>query len=413
MVAEGRQAHDHLMETVNDTIPPTDPPPYKRPGSRLTRSTDEKVVAGLSGGLGRYFGIDPVVFRIAFVVLTLAGGSGVLLYLVGWLMIPDDAGGTALRGFGGQRVSQLIAAALAGIGLLILLDEVTDDSGFPIGLVLVGLGGLFLWSRRNQDDGTDALPTPPPPPPPAPPVPPSDTDRAPLTGLGPTDDPAPPTESLAEPGPPTVTATVPAVAVAAREPKPRSAVVPVTLSLLAVLAGGLSLAGVSVETGLALALLVTAAGLVVGAWRGRAKWLIPVGLVLTMALGAASVIDVPIRGGSGDVVVRPMGLDDLRSPYRLAAGELALNMGAVDLQGQTVTIVASVAAGVLDIVVPADVALDIDAHVGAGELLLLDRLSEGIDVSREVHDPGREGAGRLIVRARVGVGQVEVRRAAA
>src|SRR3712207_9487496 len=121
--AEG--AHHRLMETVNDTPPPTDaPPPYKTPGNRLTRSTGDKVVGGLAGGLGRYFGIDPVVFRIAFVVLTLAGGSGILLYLVGWLMIPDDAGGAALQRFGSERNSKLVAAVLAGFGLLVLLDEI-------------------------------------------------------------------------------------------------------------------------------------------------------------------------------------------------------------------------------------------------------------------------------------------------
>ena len=144
------QAHDQHMETVDDTIPPTDaPPPYKAPGHRLTRSTDDKVVAGLAGGLGRYFGLDPIVFRIAFVVLTLAGGSGILLYLLGWVMIPDDAGGAALARYGQERNQKLIAAVLAGLGLLLLLDEVTgghDD--LPLGLVLVGLGGLFLWSRR-------------------------------------------------------------------------------------------------------------------------------------------------------------------------------------------------------------------------------------------------------------------------
>ena len=82
------------METVNDTDPPADPPPPSRPRGRLTRSTDDKVLGGLAGGLGRYFGIDPVVFRIAFVVLTLAGGSGILLYLVGWPLIPDDPAAT-------------------------------------------------------------------------------------------------------------------------------------------------------------------------------------------------------------------------------------------------------------------------------------------------------------------------------
>ncbi|MDQ4090998.1 MAG: PspC domain-containing protein, partial [Actinomycetota bacterium] len=105
------------METVNDTNPSTDIPPYRQSGNRLTRSTDDKVVGGLAGGLGRYFGIDPVVFRIAFVVLTLAGGSGIVLYLVGWLMIPDDAGGNPLRRLGGERHQKLAAAVIAGLGV--------------------------------------------------------------------------------------------------------------------------------------------------------------------------------------------------------------------------------------------------------------------------------------------------------
>src|SRR5687767_3371495 len=132
------------METVNDTPPPTDsPPPYREPGHRLTRATDDKVVAGLAGGLGRYFGIDPVVFRIAFVVLTLAGGSGILLYLIGWLMIPDDQGANALGRFGRERNQKLIASVLAGIGVLLLLGDLTGgDDDLPLGVVLIGLGGL-------------------------------------------------------------------------------------------------------------------------------------------------------------------------------------------------------------------------------------------------------------------------------
>ncbi len=150
------------MNTMNDTTPPADPPPYQQAGNRLTRSTDDKVVGGLAGGLGRWFGIDPVVFRIAFVVLTLAGGSGILLYLIGWLMIPDDAGGAALNRFGNERNSKLVAAVLAGVGLLILLENIGGgDDDVPFGLVLVGLGGLYLWSRRKSADG--GPPTPPSP----------------------------------------------------------------------------------------------------------------------------------------------------------------------------------------------------------------------------------------------------------
>ena len=389
MEDDGARAHDRLMETVDDTIPPSDPaPPYKEPGNRLTRSTDDKVVAGLAGGLGRYFGIDPVVFRIAFVVLTLAGGSGVLLYLVGWLMIPDDAGGAALHRFGQERNQKLIAAVLAGAGLLLLLDELTgghDD--VPVGLVLVGIGALLLWSRRNGPPagGSRGGSVPPP------------------VVAGPETAPAPAAPAPLEPEP--------AEPAEASEPRPRSAIVPVTLSLLAVLAGGLSLLGVSVTTGLALALLVTGGALILGAWRGRARWLIPVGLLLAVALAGASVIDVPIRGGAGELSYRPATLAEVQSPYRLAAGELVVDLRDLDLRGETLTIVASVAAGSLQIVVPADAAVNVDAHVGAGDLELFGRHSEGLDIDRRIDDHGREGAGALVIRARVGIGEVEVRRA--
>ncbi len=186
-----------------------------------------------------------------------------------------------------------------------------------------------------------------------------------------------------------------------------------TFSLLAVLAGAATLAGVSLTTGLALALLLTGGALIVGAWRGRARWLIPVGLVLSVALAGASLIDVPIRGGAGEIDYRPLTVAEIRTPYRLGAGELVVDLSGIDFGGETVTIVASVAAGHLDIIVPRDVALDVDAHVGAGNLILLGRETEGLDIGREFTDAGREGAGRLILRAKAGVGLVEVRRAAA
>jgi len=191
-------------------------------------------------------------------------------------------------------------------------------------------------------------------------------------------------------------------------------IVPVTLSLLAILAGGLSLVGVSATTGLALALLLTSAALVFGAWRGRARGLIPIGVILAVGLAAASVVDdVPLRGGTGAISFRPAALEEIRTPYRLSAGELLVDLSDIDLRGQTITIVASVAAGNLQMVVPDDVAVDVDAHVGAGDVNAFGRLSEGFDLDRRFTEPGREGAGRVVVRARVGMGQMEVRRASA
>ena len=50
---------------------------------RLTRSSSDRVLGGVAGGLGRYFDIDPIIFRIGFVVLTIAGGAGLLAYARG------------------------------------------------------------------------------------------------------------------------------------------------------------------------------------------------------------------------------------------------------------------------------------------------------------------------------------------
>ncbi|MEA2931320.1 MAG: phage shock protein, partial [Actinomycetota bacterium] len=193
------------MNTEHDTRPPDGPPPpgIRPPLGRLTRSSDDVVISGLCGGLGRHFGIDPLVFRIAFVVMSLAGGTGLLLYLIGWALVPDDQGNT----FGAQwlpgqdRSHKLLAAGLAGVGLLLLLNRITDGHGdrVPLGLVLVGLGAAVLWSRRGDrtptlpptGGWTGSGPAPAPPWPPAPP--PGDAGLA-------ADAPAdPPTSDLATP----------------------------------------------------------------------------------------------------------------------------------------------------------------------------------------------------------------------
>ncbi len=57
---------------------------------RITRSRGERMIAGVAGGLATYFGIDPLFLRIGFVVLSLINGFGVLLYIVLWLIVPNE-----------------------------------------------------------------------------------------------------------------------------------------------------------------------------------------------------------------------------------------------------------------------------------------------------------------------------------
>jgi phage shock protein C len=87
---------------INGPTGPTAARSYKQ----IHRSREDRIVSGLCGGLGRYANVDPVIVRILFVVLTLFGGSGVLLYLVGWVAIPDEGQSVAPIGRLANRVSR-------------------------------------------------------------------------------------------------------------------------------------------------------------------------------------------------------------------------------------------------------------------------------------------------------------------
>ncbi|OIO26216.1 hypothetical protein AUJ14_02345 [Candidatus Micrarchaeota archaeon CG1_02_55_22] len=60
----------------------------KYAGKRLYRSSSDKMLGGVCGGIAEYFSVDPTLVRVLWVVLSLAYGMGVLLYLLLWLLVP-------------------------------------------------------------------------------------------------------------------------------------------------------------------------------------------------------------------------------------------------------------------------------------------------------------------------------------
>jgi phage shock protein C len=117
---------------------------------RLSRSRDDRMVAGVAGGLGRHLGVDPVILRIVFVVLALAGGGGLLAYLLAWLVIPEEAGDGAPAASGADA-SLLAGLVLVGLGVLLLADRFLPVFSWrylgPV--VLIALGGLLLARRKD------------------------------------------------------------------------------------------------------------------------------------------------------------------------------------------------------------------------------------------------------------------------
>ena len=139
---------------------------------QLRRSRDERVLSGLCGGLGDFFGVDPILFRVAFVLLAFAGGGGLVLYLVLTLVVPSeehDEVGTrdtmrkgaedladsvrnVTEGFRGERESGRRTAAILLIllGAFFLFQNLDWlDAGWIWPLLLIGLGA-WLLGRRNS-----------------------------------------------------------------------------------------------------------------------------------------------------------------------------------------------------------------------------------------------------------------------
>jgi phage shock protein PspC (stress-responsive transcriptional regulator) len=82
-------------ETTTESERNTQPVPER---ALLRRSYTDRMLGGVAGGLARYFNVDPMIVRIAFVVLTVVGGAGIPLYLAGLLLIPDEGSDQSIAG---------------------------------------------------------------------------------------------------------------------------------------------------------------------------------------------------------------------------------------------------------------------------------------------------------------------------
>jgi phage shock protein PspC (stress-responsive transcriptional regulator) len=91
-IADVRQAISVLgaPEDIADSDGPTSRGKFSSPGyHRMYRDTDNRVIGGVCSGMGAYWNIDPVIVRIIFIALALAGGIGVLVYLILYIVLPE------------------------------------------------------------------------------------------------------------------------------------------------------------------------------------------------------------------------------------------------------------------------------------------------------------------------------------
>lgn len=124
-----------------------------------TRTTRGRVIAGVCAGIARWLGVDPVVVRIAFVVLGLSGGFGVVVYLALWAVLPDDRGRRGLVAITApgtrDRSQRALAVLLLVLGGLLLLRElglwIGDKFMWPV--VLAAMGLALAWPQASAEGG--------------------------------------------------------------------------------------------------------------------------------------------------------------------------------------------------------------------------------------------------------------------
>lgn len=370
---------------------------------RLRRSVTDRHIAGVAGGIARHLDIDPIIVRVALVVGVFFGGAGLLLYVAGWILVPEE--GTDDEPLGLDRRSRAIA--LAGVGVLALIAALGDWAGafwFPWPLAI--LAALAVWFLHRQGSGPQTAPGAAPGP--------YEQGYGETYGQG-------YGETYGETyGPPADPGGWDGYA---RGPRPRNPrkrgpiLFFFTLALIALAEGVLGVvdvAGVDVADSAypALALGITALMLVVGSVWGRAGGLIALGLVAALVTaGATASSHFPEERVH---VHTPTSAGEVDSTYDFGGGEFVLDLSEIDdvesLDGREITIDGF--AGTVEVIVPDGVDVDVTTDVVGGDSRVFDRRTDGFEISVGGSRDGGVGAPDMTIGIDLVFGEIIVREAA-
>ena len=337
--------------TTDDTtqqLPPESPQPR-----RLLRTRSDRVIGGVCGGLGRYFNLDPIIFRIGAVVLAFIGGAGLLAYLAALLLIPSEDSPAAADAPPGRNRWLVIAGVivlllvswpfLLGGGLLL--------AGILVPLaLLVAAGVLVWWFVSGEGPGDDA----------------GDIAKRAALGIG----------------------------------------IICLCGLIAI--GGAWAAAAGGETVVAITVIAAGVAILVGAFVRPVRFLVLPAVALALSAGAVSAAGIDLDGGVGERDYRPASAADMRDTYQLGMGQLVVDLRQTDLPSGDVPVAIDLGIGEARLIVPEDVCVATDAQVGIGEARTFDRNNDGVDVNVDDLPDASADTTRLLVKADVGIGSLRI-----
>lgn len=359
---------------MSETPPPQDPheaptaagpPPTPGDERRLLRAVgDDRVLAGVCAGLAGYLRIDPLIVRVAAIVLTFFGGASIIAYLAAWALVPSDDGTghpADPRPSRGRTTAGAVLIVLAGI---VLLDGGWGWHGWVSGIVfglvptalvvgLLALAGYRMLERRG--------------------------DHSPTAGR-------------------VVGATLLVIAATI------AACIAMVGSAWATAAGG-----GEVVAGLVIALGV--AMVVLSFRRHGALWLTVPALVLALPAAVVSAAGIDVDGSIGQRTRTPATVADIPAEYELGVGELVVDLRRLDWPrgGTPVDVALRVGMGHALVLVPEDVCVASDAQAGLGYVGVLGSEAGGADLDEQEGTVDRTRNPALRLTADVGIGALEVR----
>jgi phage shock protein PspC (stress-responsive transcriptional regulator) len=337
--------------TTDDTtqqLPPESPRPR-----RLLRARSDRVIGGVCAGLGRYFNVDPIIFRIGAIVLALVGGAGLLAYLAALLLIPSDDSPAA------AEPSRNRWLAIVGVVVLLCITwPFLLGGGLVLGFILVpfailvAAGVLVWWFVSGEGPGADA----------------GDIAKRAALGIG----------------------------------------ILVLCGLIAIAGAWAAAAGGEVVV--AIVVITSGVAILVGAFVSPVRWLVLPAVALALSAGAVAASGIDLDGGVGERDYRPTSVADMRDSYQLGMGELVVDLRQTDLPSGDVPVTIDLGIGEARLIVPDDVCVATDAQIGIGEARTFDRHNAGVDVNVDDLPDAVPDTTRLLVKADVGIGSLRIGR---